>query len=120
MPPVLLCATLCLLERRIGEVQLRRICLPRTRVNKGRRKDGSLTHGEFTPGVGLLAHPQQQTTPPGGWLRSRRLSPRQLRAGLGSDLLCPRDTPAASSRLCSPHLAPTYPPHPLLLHSRFG
>jgi hypothetical protein len=28
-------------------------------VNKGRRKYGSLTHWEFTPGVGLLVHPQQ-------------------------------------------------------------
>jgi hypothetical protein len=52
-------------------------------VNKGRRKYGSLTHWEFTPGVGFLAHPQQQTTPRGGSLRSRRHAPRQLRAGLG-------------------------------------
>src|SRR5829696_4312310 len=101
-----------------GEV--RRISIPRTRVHKGRRKYGSLTHRDFTRDVGLLAHPQQQTTPPGGWLRSRRLSARLLPAGLGSDLRCPRHTPAASSLLRCPHLVPTYPPHPLPRPSRFG
>ena len=70
--------------------------------------------------MGLLAHHQQQTTPPGGWLRSRRLASRQLRAGLGSDLRCSRDTPAASSRLCCPHLVPTYPPPPLPRPSLIG
>jgi hypothetical protein len=86
---------------------------PRTRVNKGRRKNGSLTHWDFTQGVGLLAHHQLQTTPPGEWLQSRRLSLRQLRAGLGSDPRCPRHTPAASSRHRCPLLVPTYPPPPL-------
>src|SRR5215217_1167 len=69
---------------------------------------------------GLLAHLRELTTPPGGSLPSRRLAPRQLRAGLGSDLRCPRDTPAASSRLCCPHLVPTYPPRPLPRPSRCG
>src|SRR5215211_1614856 len=99
--------------------ELPRIPIPRTPVNKAKRNYGSLTHGEFTPGVGLLAHPQQRT-PPGGWLRSRWLSARQLLAGLGSDPRCPQDAPAASSRLCCPHLVPTYPPPPLPLQSRFG
>src|SRR5215217_9045687 len=92
--------------------------LPRNPVDKGRRKNGSLTHWDFARGLGLLAHHQQQTIPPGGWLRLRRHPPRQLRAGLGSDLRCPRDTPAASSLLCCPHLVPTYPPRPLPRPSR--
>jgi len=38
--------------------------LSKTFVNKERKKNGSLTHWEFARGVGLLAHHQQQTTPP--------------------------------------------------------
>jgi hypothetical protein len=93
--------------------ELRRIPLPRTPVNKRRRKNGSLTHWDFTQGVGLLAQHQLQTTPPGEWLQSCQLAPRQLPAGLGSDPRCPRDKPAASSRHRCPLLVPTYPPPPL-------
>src|SRR5215217_3254791 len=91
-----------------------------TRVNKGRRNYGSLTHGKLVRDLGLLAHHQQQRTPPGGRLRSHRHAPRQPPADLGSDLRYPRGKPAASSRLCCPHPVPAYPPPPLPLQSRFG
>src|SRR5215213_5376803 len=90
------------------------------RGSKGRRKYGSFTHWTFARCLWLLAHHHQQSTPPGGWLRYRQLAPRQLRAGLGSDLRYPPDKPAASSRLCCPHLVPTYPPPPLPRPSLIG
>src|SRR5215208_2035862 len=94
--------------------------MPRTCWLQARKNNGSLTHWDFTRCLGLLAHHHQQSTPPGGWLQSRRLSVRQPLAGLDSDLRCPQDKPAASSRLRCPHLVPTYPPHPLPRPSRSG
>src|SRR5215208_541123 len=72
------------------------------------------------PICSIILNHQQQTTSPGGRLRSLRLAPRQPPAGLGSDLRYPRGKPAVSSRLCCPRVVPTYPPPPLPRPSRFG
>jgi hypothetical protein len=52
-------------SRELRKAEVRRINLPRTPVHRGIRKNGSLTHLDFARGVALLAHQQQQTTPPG-------------------------------------------------------
>jgi hypothetical protein len=76
--------------------------------------------GAAVPICSIILNHQKQTTLPGGWIQSCRLSPRQLPASFGSDLHYPPDTPAASSHLCCPHLVPTYPSPPLPRPSRFG
>src|SRR5829696_9681918 len=90
---------------------------PRIKVNA---PNSATSIGAAVPICSIILNHQQQTTPPGGRLRSLRLAPPQLPAGLGSDLRYPRGKPAASSRLCCPHLVPTYPPPPLPRPSRFG
>src|SRR5215203_1021515 len=90
---------------------------PRTKVNA---PDSATSIGAAVPICSIILNHQKQTTPPGGWIRSCRLSPRQLPASFGSDLHYPPDTPAASSRLCCPHLVPTYPPRPPPRPSGFG
>ena len=97
--------------------RFRRRPLARTRVNEEKKK-GRLSLQDFTREVGLLAHHQQQIAPPGGSLRSRRHASLQLQVGFGSELRCPRDTPAASSHLRYRHRAPAYLPQLLPRPSR--
>jgi hypothetical protein len=82
---------------------------PRIKVNA---PNSATSIGAAVPICSIILNHQKQTAPPGGGIQSCQLSPRQLPAGLGSDLHYPPDTPAASSRLCCPHLGSTYPVPP--------